>query len=95
MKITFTDSEIKYKSFLAKMDIPYAIIKNAYMRIEEVGATMCCGRANFNRYFLIIKPNTDNRSPYKMELDSDVAVKEALSKIKELVPNVEIGMPKQ
>ena len=34
--------------------MPYSEMVNAYVRQEEVNAKLCCGRANFDQFFLMI-----------------------------------------
>ena len=88
MKVEIKDNSIEYKKLFKTIMVPVLDIKNAYMRVEEVNANMCCGRMNFDRCFLMLKTENDI---HKIELENDSLVKKLLDEISEKNPDVEIG----
>lgn len=72
--------------------IPYSEIKHAYLRQEEVNAKLCCGRANFDQFFLMLLGSDGKLRKHQVE---DMAKgKLALEHISRLNPDCLIGYQK-
>lgn len=72
--------------------LPYFSITHAYIRQEEVNAKLCCGRANFDQFFLMTQ-GTDGKLR-KAQIQSIEAGKSALAAIAAANPAAEIGYHK-
>lgn len=93
-KIILKDDRISYKKLVNWSDIDYSDIVHAYIRVEEVSAKMCCGRANFDMIFLVlVLKNSDQ--PLKIQITKVDKGKEMLTIIKEKNPDAKIGLYKQ
>lgn len=46
---------IFFPKFSGTSYLPYSQISKAWLRVEEVIAKVCCGRANFDQVFLVIE----------------------------------------
>lgn len=90
MKIECLDTGILAKNLLSKKEISYKDISRAFMRVEEVCTTMCCGRANFDRSFLVVI--VDGKEEI-IETDSPDIVRKTLDILKEKNPDIQIGKP--
>ena len=73
--------------------LPYGAIAWAYLRQEEITAKVCCGRANFDRFFLMVQGPEERL--YRGELQSKAQGKEALERISAKNPRAKIGYCKQ
>lgn len=91
-KIKLDEQELVYKKGLKWHALSYKEIVQAYLRIEEVKGTLCCGVANFDMYFLVLK--TVKEELIKTEASSKEMVKEMLEILKEKNPMIEIGCKK-
>lgn len=91
-KIHFTDRGIEYKKGFKWLFLPYSEIVQAYMRIEEVKSKMCCGTANFDMHFLMLK--TKSGDLLKIEASSKDLVKQMLESLRAINPETEIGYKK-
>lgn len=91
-KIKFNDQELIYKKGFKWYPILYTDIVQAYLRIEEVNGRLCCGVANFDMHFLMIKTKSDEL--IKIEASSKEIVKEMLEVLKQKNSAVEIGYKK-
>ena len=79
MKVELLDSGILAKGLLSKKEIPYDAISVAFLRIEEVQAKVCCGKANFDRSFLVLVTN-GKEEVIEMGLFGDTKPNEFVSK---------------
>lgn len=91
-KIKFYEQELSYKKGLKWYSLPYEEIEHAYLRIEEVKGRLCCGVANFDLYFLVLK--TRSGKLVKAEAGSQETVKEMLEALKKKNDKIEIGFKK-
>lgn len=91
-KIKFGERELTYKRGFKWYTLPYEEIAHAYLRIEEVKGRLCCGVANFDMHFLMLKTNAGEL--LKLEATSQEIVKQMLDELKEKNPNVSIGFKK-
>ena len=90
MKIEYLENGILAKGILSKKEIGYEKISRAFMRLEEVQTSMCCGKVNLDRSFLVLI--VDGKEEV-IETDSPDIVKKALEKLKEANPDIQIGKP--
>lgn len=88
-KIKFGEQELSYKKGFKWYTLPYTDIIQAYLRIEEVNGRICCGVANFDMHFLMLKTNTGNL--LKLEVTSRKVADEMLVEIKKKNEQIEIG----
>lgn len=88
-KIKMQEQELAYKRGFKWHVIPYAEIAHAYLRIEEVKGRLCCGVANFDMHFLVIK--TTAGEMIKIEASSQEAVKHILEELKTENSEIKIG----
>lgn len=72
--------------------LPYGEIARAYLRQEEVNAKLCCGRASFDQFFLMVQ-GRDGTMYRGQVLNKDVG-KQALAHISQADPQAEIGYRK-
>ena len=91
-KIHLRDSEIAYKKGFKWYTLPYEAVRQAYLRIEEVNGRLCCGVANFDMFFLMLK--TAEGELIKVEASSKDIVKQMLAEIQKKNEKVEIGYRK-
>ena len=92
-KIKLQEQEITYKKGLKWYTLPYTKIAQAYLRVEEVTGRLCCGVANIDMYFLVLR--TVDGELIKTEASSKENVKEMLEILKEKNTAIEIGYKKQ
>lgn len=92
-KIILRDDGISYKKLINWSDISYSDIVHAYIRVEEVSAKMCCGRANFDMIFLVLLLK-DSDQPFKIQITKVDKGKEMLDIIREKNPAAKIGLYK-
>ena len=88
-RIKFNDQVLVYKKGFKWLTIPYDEITQAYLRIEEVNGRLCCGVANFDMYFLMLK--TSSNDLIKIECSSRERVKQMLEQLKQKNAEIEIG----
>ena len=72
--------------------IPYSEVKHAYLRQEEVNAKLCCGRANFDQFFLMLM-GSDGKLR-KHQVDDMAKGKLVLEYIARINPDCQIGYRK-
>ena len=80
-RVKLEDTELIYKKGFKWHNMSYSEIRQAYMRIEEVKGRLCCGVANFDMYFLMLKTLDDTL--VKIEMTSKELVKQALEVLKQ------------
>lgn len=77
--------------FSGTRSLPYNQISRAWVRQEEVNASLCCGRANFDQFYLMIQEKDGlllrGQVPHKQ------AGLDCLARIRVEVPDVLIGPP--
>ncbi|MGN1181234.1 MAG: hypothetical protein ACI4SD_08460 [Suilimivivens sp.] len=88
-KVRLNEQNMEYKKGFKWVELPYREITKAYLRIEEVNGTLCCGRANFDMYFLMLQLSTGEL--LKLECTSKESVKEMLEVLKQKNDKIEIG----
>lgn len=54
-KVRLGNLALFFSRFAGGTFMPYSEVQHAYLRQEEVNAKLCCGRANFDQFFLMIK----------------------------------------
>lgn len=91
-KVKIHDQNMEYKKGLKWLPLSYEEIAGAYLRIEEVNGTFCCGKANFDLYFLMLQLKTGKL--LKLESFSKERVKEILEILKQKNEKIEIGYKK-
>lgn len=91
-KIKMKEQELEYKKGFKWYTLPYSEIMHAYLRIEEVKGKLCCGVANFDMHFLMLK--TKAGELIKIEASSGDKVKQMLEELKKKNPEMEIGYKK-
>ncbi len=87
-KIKLEETQLSYKKGFKWYAVPYNSITNAYMRIEEVKGRLCCGVADFDMHFLMLKTES---GLIKIELESKEIVKAILEKLHCRNPQIKIG----
>ncbi len=92
-KIRMKEQELTYKKGFKWHTLPYADIVQAYMRIEEVNGKMCCGVANFNMHFLMLR--TRSGELLKMDATAREKVEQMLKELKQKNPEIKIGYEKK
>ena len=53
-KVKLGEQVALFSRFAGGSYMPYSEMVNAYVRQEAVNAKLCCGRANFDQFFLMI-----------------------------------------
>lgn len=91
-KVRLGELVLFFSRFAGGSCIPYSEIKNAYLRQEEVNAKLCCGRANFDQFFLMIL-GSDGKLRKHQVTDKEKG-KLALEHIARLNPDCLIGYQK-
>jgi len=91
-KVRLGQEQIYYVKFSGTAYLPYGEIVRAYLRQEEVTAKMCCGRANFDRFFVMAEGQ--DGTLHKLEVPTRQAADQVLSHIASHNPNTEIGYRK-
>ena len=92
-KVRLGQSGCYFTRFSGNLCLPYDHIARAWLRQEEVNANLCCGRANFDQFFLMVRDRSG--TVHKGEVLSKELGKEALALISERDPEVEIGYQKE
>ena len=92
-KIRMKEQELTYKMGFKLHNLPYAYIVQDYMRIEEVNGKMCCGVANFNMHFLMLR--TRSGELLKMDATAREKVEQMLKELKQKNPEIKIGYEKK
>lgn len=88
-KIKLYEHNMEYRKGFKWAELSYEEIEKAYLRIEEVNGTLCCGRANFDMYFLMLQ--LKGGELLKLECTSKESVKEMLEALKQKNDRIEIG----
>jgi hypothetical protein len=88
-RIKLNDNTLEYKKGFKWYALPYDEITQAYLRVEEVQGRLCCGVANFDLYFLMLK-NKEN-DLLKVETSSPEITKQVLEELSRKNPAIEIG----
>ena len=88
-KVRLGSGWLFFKKFSGISYLPYDRIVHAWLRLEEVSAKMCCGRANFDQFYLMVE-DADGKVQ-RCELGSREKVDQVLAHIGQLCPAAEIG----
>lgn len=91
-KVRLGELVLFFSRFAGSTFMPYDQVVHAYLRQEEVTAKMCCGRANFDQFYLMIK-GSDGKLR-KHQVDDMTKGKLALEHIARLNPECQIGYQK-
>ena len=92
-KVRLGEHNCYFTRFSGNLSLPYAHIVRAWLRQEEVNANLCCGRANFDQFFLMVQDR--DGTVHKGEVVSKELGKEGLALISQYQPRVEIGYRKE
>ena len=88
-KIKLNEENLEYKKGFKWIALFFFFFEKAYLRIEEVNGTLCCGRANFDMYFLMLQ--LKGGELLKLECTSKESVKDMLEVLKQKNNQIEIG----
>jgi hypothetical protein len=88
-RIKINETTLEYKKGFKWYEIPYSDITQAYLRVEEVQGRLCCGVANFDLYFLMLKNKQNDL--LKVETSSQEITKQMLEELSKKNPEIEIG----
>lgn len=91
-KVHITDQTVEYKKGFKWLSLPYTEIIQAYMRIEEVNSKVCCGTANFDMHFLMLK--TRSEELLKIPTSSRILTERMLESLRTINPDIKIGYKK-
>ena len=91
-KVHITDQTVEYKKGFKWLSLPCTEIIQAYMRIEEVNGKVCCGTANFDMHFLMLK--THSEELIKIPTSSRILTERMLESLRIISPHIEIGYKK-
>ena len=91
-KVRLGELVLFFSRFSGGTFMPYSQVEHAYLRQEEVNAKLCCGRANFDQFYLMTQ-GSDGKIR-KAQVQSLKAGKDALNIISAANPNAEIGYQK-
>lgn len=92
-RVRLTDQNVEYKRGFKWISLPCSEILQAYLRIEEVKSKMCCGTANFDMHFLMLK--TRSGDLLKLPVTSRKFVEQILESLRASYPAIEIGYKKK
>ncbi len=91
-KVKLGDQVLFFSRLAGGSYMPYAEVVHAYLRQEEVNAKLCCGRANFDQFYLMLLGSDGVLRKHQV---SDLASgKLALEHIAQRNPNCLIGYRK-
>ena len=88
-KVRLGQSCFYFTKFSGTSYLPLDQAEHAWVRQEEVKAKLCCGVANFDQFFLMIKDRSG--TVHKGEIRSKEVGKEALSLLSLRQPSIQIG----
>ncbi len=91
-KLELKDTSLTYKKSFRWNELAYEAIERAYLRVEAVNARMCCGVANFDMHFLMLKQKDGKLA--KIQFERGETVEEILAKISEKNDKIIIGFNK-
>lgn len=83
---------VYFQDGFRKKYVPYSVLERAFIRIQEVNGRMCCGKAVFAYYRLILVVNGKEWGNVMSE--DEKAMDDALAAIAERSPNTAIGFVK-
>ena len=92
-KVRLGQSGCYFTRFAGTVCLPWGHILQAWLRQEEVNANLCCGRANFDQFFLMVQDR--DGTVHKGEVVSKELGKEGLTLISQYQPGAEIGYRKE
>jgi len=88
-KVRLGEAHLFFSKFSGTSYLSYSQIRHAWIRIEEVNARLCCGRANFDQIFLMVEDNEG--SIRRADMKSREQAQNALTAISQRNPSAEIG----
>lgn len=91
-KVRLGELVLFFSRFGGSTFMPYDQVQHAYLRQEEVTAKMCCGRVNFDQFYLMLKGSDGNLR--KHQVKDKAAGKYALEYISAKNPSCIIGYRK-
>lgn len=91
-KVRITEQSVEYRKAFKWHSLPYTEIMQAYMRIEEANSKVCCGTANFDMHFLMLKTHSDEL--LKIPVSSRVLTERMLESLHTINPEIKIGYKK-
>lgn len=91
-RVKLNEQDIEYKKGFKWLKLSYEEITGAYLRVEEVNGKLCCGRASFDLFFLMLQLR--NGELLKLECTSMELVKKMLEVLKQKNDRIEIGYKK-
>ena len=91
-KVRLGELVLFFSRFSGGTFMPYSQVEHAYLRQEEVNARLCCGRANFDQFFLMLKGSDGVLR--KHQVKDREAAQTALERIARKNPNCLIGYQK-
>ena len=91
-KVRLGELVLFFSRFAGSTFMPYSEVQHAYLRQEEVTAKMCCSRANFDQFYLMLK-GSDGKLR-KHQVKDKAAGQSALDYIAGKNPNCIIGYRK-
>jgi len=83
---------IFFPKFSGTSYLPYSQISKAWLRIEEVIAKVCCGRANFDQIFLVME-SADGRT-LRAQMDTRAQADAGLALLTDRNPHIRVGYRK-
>ena len=92
-KVRLGQSGCYFTRFSGNLCLPYDHIARAWLRQEEVNDNLCCGRAKFDQFFLMVQDRDGTVN--KGEVVSKELGKEGLTLISQYQPGAEIGYRKE
>lgn len=82
---------VHIRKFSGTRSLPYHQISRAWVRQEEVNANLCCGRANFDQFYLMIQEK--DGLPLRGQVPHKQAGLDCLDQIRAKAPGALIGPP--
>ena len=82
-----------FPKFSGTSYLPYPDISRFWIRQEEVNAKLCCGRANFDQFYLMVIDRQGQL--HRGQITDEPNAMEALAQIPQRNPAALIGKPKE
>ena len=91
-KVRLGERVLFFSRFAGGSYMPYSEVVHAYLRQEEVNAKLCCGRANFDQFYLMLMGS--DGALRKHQVTDKEKGKQALEHIARRNPDCLIGYQK-
>ena len=88
-KVRVGERGVFLQKFSGVTFLPFGALERVWLRQEEVNARLCCGTANFDQFFLMLR-GRDGQVRKGQVLSKELG-KEALARIAAAAPEVESG----